>query len=157
MGPVRACGNDRNEGCARVCYTHIHTHPWRVGSKHFLFLPHDPDGKKHNTAPCLYCLQSGFVLREMSASVYVCVCSVLDHAWLYQCLLFCVCSGPGCGTVALVQSPLAMQSPDYPRSYGDNNHCRWVIYVPEGYVVKVTGLEGHGLDVRLARSARLWT
>ncbi|XP_017330295.1 ovochymase-2 isoform X1 [Ictalurus punctatus] len=45
--------------------------------------------------------------------------------------------GPGCGTVALFQSPVAMQSPEYPRSYGDDTHCRWVIYVPEGYVVKL--------------------
>ncbi|KAB5571577.1 hypothetical protein PHYPO_G00226640 [Pangasianodon hypophthalmus] len=45
--------------------------------------------------------------------------------------------GPGCGTVALFQSPAALQSPDYPRSYGDDTHCRWVIYVPEGYVVKL--------------------
>lgn len=87
----------------------------------------------------------------------VCVCSVIDHAWLHQYLLFCVCSGPGCGTVALVQSPAAVQSPDYPRSYGDDTYCRWVIYVPEGYVAKVTRPEGHGQDVRLARSARLWT
>ncbi|TSQ92663.1 Ovochymase-2 [Bagarius yarrelli] len=45
--------------------------------------------------------------------------------------------GPSCGTVALFQPPAALQSPDYPQSYGDDIHCRWVIYVPEGYVVKL--------------------
>ncbi|KAF7707655.1 hypothetical protein HF521_018873 [Silurus meridionalis] len=34
-------------------------------------------------------------------------------------------------------SPAVLQSPDYPRSYSDDTHCRWVIYVPEGYVVKL--------------------
>ncbi|KAK3535608.1 hypothetical protein QTP70_017801, partial [Hemibagrus guttatus] len=45
--------------------------------------------------------------------------------------------GPGCGTVALFQSLATMQSPDYPLFYGDDTHCRWVIYVREGYVVKL--------------------
>ncbi|XP_058252419.1 ovochymase-2 [Hemibagrus wyckioides] len=64
--------------------------------------------------------------------------------------------GPGCGTVALFQSLATVQSPDYPLFYGDDTHCRWVIYVREGYVVKVSGLEGHGQGVRLAWSTRLW-
>ncbi|KAG7329586.1 hypothetical protein KOW79_007760 [Hemibagrus wyckioides] len=45
--------------------------------------------------------------------------------------------GPGCGTVALFQSLATVQSPDYPLFYGDDTHCRWVIYVREGYVVKL--------------------
>ncbi|KAF5898746.1 NADH-cytochrome b5 reductase 2-like, partial [Clarias magur] len=45
--------------------------------------------------------------------------------------------GPDCGTVALFQSPAALQSPGYPRSYGGETNCRWVIYVPESYVVKL--------------------
>ncbi|XP_060741781.1 ovochymase-2 [Tachysurus vachellii] len=45
--------------------------------------------------------------------------------------------GPSCGIVALFQSLETVQSPNYPRSYGDDTHCRWVIYVREGYVVKL--------------------
>lgn len=52
--------------------------------------------------------------------------------------------------MAVFQSLATVQSPDYPLFYGDDTHCRWVIYVREGYVVKVSGLEGHGQGVRLA-------
>ncbi|XP_047658032.1 ovochymase-2 isoform X2 [Tachysurus fulvidraco] len=45
--------------------------------------------------------------------------------------------GLSCGIVALFQSLATVQSPNYPRSYGDDTHCRWVIYVREGYVVKL--------------------
>ncbi|XP_076878260.1 ovochymase-2 isoform X2 [Brachyhypopomus gauderio] len=43
----------------------------------------------------------------------------------------------GCGIVALFQSQRAVRSPNYPQPYSNNTHCRWVVYAPEGYVVKL--------------------
>ncbi|XP_034143935.1 ovochymase-2 isoform X3 [Esox lucius] len=43
----------------------------------------------------------------------------------------------GCVTMALVQEQKAVHSLDYPRSYSNNSVCRWVLYAPEGHVVKL--------------------
>ncbi|KAI7812094.1 putative ovochymase-2, partial [Triplophysa rosa] len=45
--------------------------------------------------------------------------------------------GAECGTVVLLQSKEAVQSPAHPQPYNNNTLCRWVIYAPEGYIVKL--------------------
>lgn len=50
---------------------------------------------------------------------------------------FCVCAGAECGTVVLLQPKGAVWSPAYPQAYSNNTLCRWVIYAPEGHIVKV--------------------
>ncbi|XP_056595668.1 ovochymase-2-like isoform X2 [Triplophysa dalaica] len=42
-----------------------------------------------------------------------------------------------CGTVVLLQSKETVQSPAHPQPYNNNILCRWVIYAPEGYIVKL--------------------
>ncbi|XP_062317784.1 ovochymase-2 isoform X2 [Osmerus eperlanus] len=42
-----------------------------------------------------------------------------------------------CGTVVLQQAQKAVHSPNYPESYSNNSVCRWVIYAPEGHVIKL--------------------
>ncbi|XP_029909969.1 ovochymase-2 [Myripristis murdjan] len=44
---------------------------------------------------------------------------------------------PGCGTVVLVGDQNAVHSPNYPQSYSNDSICRWVIYAPQGHVVKL--------------------
>uniref|UniRef100_A0A673IKV7 Ovochymase 2 n=1 Tax=Sinocyclocheilus rhinocerous TaxID=307959 RepID=A0A673IKV7_9TELE len=50
---------------------------------------------------------------------------------------FCVCAGAECGTVVLLQPKGAVQSPAYPQAYSNNTLCCWLIYAPEGHIVKV--------------------
>ncbi len=50
---------------------------------------------------------------------------------------FCVCAGAECGTVVLLQPKGVVQSPAYPQAYSNNTICHWVIYAPEGHIVKV--------------------
>ncbi|KAK2867130.1 hypothetical protein Q8A67_025247 [Cirrhinus molitorella] len=45
--------------------------------------------------------------------------------------------GAECGTVVLLQPKGAVRSPAYPQAYGNNTLCRWVIYAPEGHIVKL--------------------
>ncbi|KAF4095018.1 hypothetical protein G5714_024096 [Onychostoma macrolepis] len=45
--------------------------------------------------------------------------------------------GAECGTVVLLQPKGAVQSPAYPQAYSNNTLCRWVIYAPEGHIVKL--------------------
>ncbi|XP_048014131.1 ovochymase-2-like [Megalobrama amblycephala] len=45
--------------------------------------------------------------------------------------------GDECGTVVLLQPKGAVQSPAYPQAYSNNTLCRWVIYAPEGHIVKL--------------------
>ncbi|XP_067236779.1 ovochymase-2 [Chanodichthys erythropterus] len=42
-----------------------------------------------------------------------------------------------CGTVVLLQPKGVVQSPAYPQAYSNNTLCRWVIYAPEGHIVKL--------------------
>ncbi|XP_067293243.1 ovochymase-2-like [Pseudorasbora parva] len=42
-----------------------------------------------------------------------------------------------CGTVVLLQPKGAVRSPAYPQAYSNNSLCRWVIYAPEGHIVKL--------------------
>ncbi|KAJ8002786.1 hypothetical protein DPEC_G00162570 [Dallia pectoralis] len=43
----------------------------------------------------------------------------------------------GCVTMALVQDQKVVHSLYYPRAYSNDSVCRWVIYAPEGHVVKL--------------------
>ncbi|XP_059392450.1 ovochymase-2-like isoform X1 [Carassius carassius] len=45
--------------------------------------------------------------------------------------------GAECGTVVLLQPKGAVWSPAYPQAYRNNTLCRWVIYAPEGHIVKL--------------------
>ncbi|XP_061578747.1 ovochymase-2-like [Cololabis saira] len=44
---------------------------------------------------------------------------------------------PGCGTVILVREQGELLSPNYPQSYSDACLLRWVVYAPQGHVVKL--------------------
>uniref|UniRef100_A0AAQ5ZIC1 CUB domain-containing protein n=2 Tax=Amphiprion ocellaris TaxID=80972 RepID=A0AAQ5ZIC1_AMPOC len=46
-------------------------------------------------------------------------------------------TGPGCGSVVLVEDQVTVQTPDYPQSYSDGCALRWVVYAPQGHVVKL--------------------
>uniref|UniRef100_A0A671KRD4 Ovochymase 2 n=1 Tax=Sinocyclocheilus anshuiensis TaxID=1608454 RepID=A0A671KRD4_9TELE len=41
------------------------------------------------------------------------------------------------GVVVLLQPKGAVRSPAYPQAYSNNTLCRWLIYAPEGHIVKV--------------------
>ncbi|XP_051740984.1 ovochymase-2-like [Ctenopharyngodon idella] len=45
--------------------------------------------------------------------------------------------GAECGTVVLLQPKGTVRSPAYPQTYSNNTLCRWVIYAPEGHIVKL--------------------
>ncbi|ROL51611.1 NADH-cytochrome b5 reductase 2 [Anabarilius grahami] len=45
--------------------------------------------------------------------------------------------GAECGTVVLLQPKGAVWSPAYPQAYSNNTLCRWVIYAPEGHILKL--------------------
>ncbi|XP_051545699.1 ovochymase-2-like [Myxocyprinus asiaticus] len=45
--------------------------------------------------------------------------------------------GAECGTMVLLQPDRVVQSPAYPQPYSNNTLCRWVIYAPEGHIVKL--------------------
>ncbi|XP_051548142.1 cubilin-like [Myxocyprinus asiaticus] len=44
--------------------------------------------------------------------------------------------GTECGTIVLLQPQGGVQSPTYPQPYSNNTLCGWVIYAPEGHLVK---------------------
>ncbi|XP_076588628.1 ovochymase-2, partial [Chaetodon auriga] len=46
-------------------------------------------------------------------------------------------SDPGCGTVVLVEDQTAVRSPNYPQFYSNDCVLRWVVYAPQGHVVKL--------------------
>ncbi|XP_040893636.1 ovochymase-2 isoform X2 [Toxotes jaculatrix] len=46
-------------------------------------------------------------------------------------------SNPGCGSVVLVEDQTVVHSPNYPQPYSDDCVLRWVIYAPQGHVVKL--------------------
>uniref|UniRef100_UPI0037E79510 ovochymase-2 n=1 Tax=Semicossyphus pulcher TaxID=241346 RepID=UPI0037E79510 len=46
-------------------------------------------------------------------------------------------SDPGCGTVVLVQDQTAVQSTNYPQFYSNDCVLRWVVYAPQGHIVKL--------------------
>ncbi|XP_070827904.1 ovochymase-2 [Chaetodon trifascialis] len=46
-------------------------------------------------------------------------------------------SDPGCGTVVLVEDQTAVHSPNYPQFYSNDCVLRWVVYAPQGHVVKL--------------------
>jgi len=48
-----------------------------------------------------------------------------------------VCAGAECGTEVLLEPNGAVRSPAYPNAYRNNSLCHWVIYAPEGHIVKV--------------------
>ncbi|XP_047451814.1 ovochymase-2 [Mugil cephalus] len=52
-------------------------------------------------------------------------------------------SDPGCGAVVLVEDQAAIHSPNYPQSYGEDCLLRWVVYAPEGHVVKLDFTDFH--------------
>ncbi|GLD65601.1 ovochymase-2-like isoform X3 [Lates japonicus] len=43
----------------------------------------------------------------------------------------------GCGTIVLVEDQTVVHSPNYPQSYSNDCVLRWVIYAPQGHVVKL--------------------
>ncbi|TDH09242.1 hypothetical protein EPR50_G00084730 [Perca flavescens] len=43
----------------------------------------------------------------------------------------------GCGTVVLVEDQTALHSPNYPQFYNNDCVLRWVVYAPQGHVVKL--------------------
>ncbi|XP_026167488.1 ovochymase-2 [Mastacembelus armatus] len=43
----------------------------------------------------------------------------------------------GCGAVVLVQDEIVVHSPSYPQSYSNNCVFRWVVYAPQGHIVKL--------------------
>ncbi|XP_077066706.1 ovochymase-2 [Siphateles boraxobius] len=45
--------------------------------------------------------------------------------------------GAECGTVVLLEPKGAVRSPAYPNAYRNNSLCSWVIYAPEGHIVKL--------------------
>ncbi|XP_043084769.1 ovochymase-2-like [Puntigrus tetrazona] len=45
--------------------------------------------------------------------------------------------GAECGTVVLLQPKGSVRSPAYPQAYSNSTLCRWVIYAPEGHIVKL--------------------
>ncbi|KAM9351926.1 serine protease 33 [Symphorus nematophorus] len=49
----------------------------------------------------------------------------------------------GCGTVALVEDQTAVHSPNYPQFYGNDCVLRWVVYAPQGHVVKLDFADFH--------------
>uniref|UniRef100_A0A8D0ATW4 Ovochymase 2 n=1 Tax=Sander lucioperca TaxID=283035 RepID=A0A8D0ATW4_SANLU len=46
-------------------------------------------------------------------------------------------SNPGCGTVVLVEDHTAVHSPNYPQFYNNDCVLRWVVYAPQGHIVKL--------------------
>ncbi|KAK1902012.1 Ovochymase-2, partial [Dissostichus eleginoides] len=44
---------------------------------------------------------------------------------------------PGCGTVVLVEDETVVHSPNYPQFYRNDCVLRWVVYAPQGHVVKL--------------------
>ncbi|KAK7892044.1 hypothetical protein WMY93_024007 [Mugilogobius chulae] len=45
---------------------------------------------------------------------------------------------PGCDTVVLVQNESNIHSPGYPQHYMNNCMFRWVIYAPQGHIIKLS-------------------
>lgn len=54
-----------------------------------------------------------------------------------MCVCVCCVSRSGCGTVVLVESQSAVHSSNYPQFYSHDCVLRWVVYAPQGHVVKV--------------------
>lgn len=58
-----------------------------------------------------------------------------------------LCAQSGCGTVVLVEDQSAVQSPNYPQSYSHGCVVRWVVYAPQGHVVKVIPRTTHQIPM----------
>uniref|UniRef100_A0A3P8YIQ5 Ovochymase 2 n=1 Tax=Esox lucius TaxID=8010 RepID=A0A3P8YIQ5_ESOLU len=87
--------------------------------------PERPVGRFCGSAP-----PAPVLIDSHSASIHF-VTDVTNNA------SFLLCAAMGCVTMALVQEQKAVHSLDYPRSYSNNSVCRWVLYAPEGHVVKL--------------------
>lgn len=61
--------------------------------------------------------------------------------------MICLCAQSGCGTVVLVEDQSAVHSPNYPQSYSHGCVVRWVVYAPQGHVVKVIPISFHRLSM----------
>ncbi|XP_038561163.1 ovochymase-2 isoform X1 [Micropterus salmoides] len=52
-------------------------------------------------------------------------------------------SDPGCGTVILIEDQTAVHSLNYPQFYSNDCVLRWVVYAPQGHVVKLDFSDFH--------------
>lgn len=54
-----------------------------------------------------------------------------------ECASVCACAQSGCGTVVLAKDQSVVHSPNYPQFYNHDCALRWVVYAPQGHIVKV--------------------